>query len=226
MATLSEFSVPERYRSGLLSLASLDNVSFDQLDEALSKVSPAFFPPKLLRDLTQAVGTIEQNILDAILTAVLSVYRLTEALHRSADEVAALLSHSSDLPLDEDGRMSLEKRAGKLLKSPTIVVTSKAVSILTANEKSFSQARIVSEIRPIFVDGVGQGPAAAVLVHMLSITYRKAPSDFQEVHIALDSQDVNALASILKRANDKAEALQSVLDRAGLKLLDPAGESK
>jgi hypothetical protein len=211
--------VPEEYRVGLIALAGLDQGSVDQIFDVLQRIPPSLTPGNLLPRIAAAVP-IRGDVLDSVVTALLSLYRASEDIGRDLREIAAQISESPDLDLGHHQRELLRSRLVYLTQSESLMVKSKAVGIATASERPYHGARIITEVRPIFLQDASRPPAAAVLVHTLIVAFHTASGYVEEAHFALDIGDVKMLARTLERAQAKDESLRGVLRAASVRLLE------
>jgi hypothetical protein len=113
----------------------------------------------------------------------------------------------------------------EVLSMPTMVVTAKAIDVLTSHQRIYLGGRIFSDVRPVFGVDVSAGPIAAVIVHTLRISVRDG-QDYTDLYIALDSSDIQALRVVLDRATEKELALIEGLRKQGVKYLPVAGEGR
>jgi hypothetical protein len=222
--TNSSIQVPEAYRSGLSAVAELDDEAVEALEAYISSAPPTLTGAQLLEGAHAAIPRVERPLLDSVLTALLSLFRASDDLQLSMEQVADQLSSSPDLSLDRVKRQVLRERIRRLTQSGTLSLTSKGLGLVTANERSFHSARIISDIRPVFRDDPSSKPDAAVLVHLLSISYHVASGELREVQVGLDQVDLNLLERIVERAKAKSRSLSAVLNQAGVTLLNPERE--
>jgi hypothetical protein len=99
----------------------------------------------------------------------------------------------------------------------------KAGPVLTEHERIFEDARILTDIRPIFHPDLSEKPNAAVLVHMLRITSRDILGNRRAQYVALDGNDIRFLKQLMDRAIRKEETLKGVMSGAGVNVLEPKG---
>lgn len=99
-------------------------------------------------------------------------------------------------------------------------VTSKALSVMTRHARVFKDAQVLTDLRAVFQSDPTKSPAAAVVIHNLRITFFENER-WKEFFVALDSNDLRQLQSVLSRALKKEESLKSVVNKAGLRCLDP-----
>jgi len=96
--------------------------------------------------------------------------------------------------------------------------TSKALDVMTEHERILCGARVITDVRSVFADPA-EKPTAAVIVHMLKISYHQN-REHKDFYVALDSSDVRKLKEILQRAELKAKSLSAVLAGTGISILD------
>ena len=91
----------------------------------------------------------------------------------------------------------------------------KAANLIVDNQIIFRDAKLISDIRPVFGSEVEELPIGTVLVHTLKIEYIESefPKNF---HVALDDKDVEKLITLLKRTQLKAESLRKLVKSVGL----------
>jgi uncharacterized protein (DUF1778 family) len=100
---------------------------------------------------------------------------------------------------------------------------SKAGPVLTEHERIFVDARVLTDIRPIFHSDLSENPNAAVLIHMLRITTRDILRKETAQYVALDSNDIRFLKQLMDRAIKKEETLKKLMKSAGINNIEPKG---
>lgn len=107
-----------------------------------------------------------------------------------------------------------------LLKTDSALsAISKASDLLLEYENVFSNARVVTDIRPIFKSNIDRGLAGALIVHTLKIEYRDVTGS-KEIYLTLDALDLLNFSEEFFRAEEKAKMLQSLLKQVNLPHLD------
>lgn len=116
------------------------------------------------------------------------------------------------LELDNGARLStLHERIAAILNMESLDLVARAHDVLLEHQQTFSSARTVSDIRSVFGNDVADGPAAAVLVHMLSMVYY-CDGERNNFVLALDEKDVDQLIDVLERAKAKSAALRKTIE--------------
>jgi hypothetical protein len=116
-----------------------------------------------------------------------------------------------------------------LEKSTALRITSKASEVIAENERRLcpDHSRVISDVRPVFSDEIGEQPDAAVVVHTLKIAYHQSDSeDVKEFFVSLDSQDLEKLQDLIDRAREKEESLKSMVKKSGVPYLDTDTEEE
>jgi hypothetical protein len=217
---MASVRIPQPARDGLHKLASLSEDQFRDLCEALKsipieirhhtvfaerEVSPPSIPPEDLESIKNGVFPLAMGA--ATVPVPLPDY--------IKDVVKAV--QEEDDPLDFPVSLLVD-RLNEALSIPSIELIAKAYDVMTEHGCTYSSARIVTDVRPIFAE-VEDVPKAAVMIHMMNInylegTYRKTFA------VALDEKDIDDLAKLLERAKKKAKTLKSVIAPTGITTID------
>jgi len=88
---------------------------------------------------------------------------------------------------------------------------------MTDQDRVFCNARILSDIRPVFyyLPRIGFG---GCYVHTLRIGFHQ-DDKHQDFYFALDGSDLKALKEIILRAEKKTKALEAILEKSNTKCL-------
>jgi hypothetical protein len=223
---LPSIKIPSRYKAGLAVLAAL---SEDGFNEVIASLNATPFPPKGQKELavwvsSKALG-VSLNDLQRLIETMASLYRLRiksevkpEVLAKDVAEAA-----SKDAAITINGPADiLEERLKRLLTVESFnLVDAKAKELQLEAEHTFCDARIVTDLRPVFGSNVSDSPEAMIIVQTLKLGYHDSGSQtHKEMYVALDSDDVAKLVEILRRAEEKAKTLKGKMDLAGIRLID------
>lgn len=221
----SSLIIPEEYEAGYAKLITLDDSIIERLAEAL-KDSPMVLRPT---DLAAAVaeriaGSIADDDIYEILQTLISLYPVEEDFESNeqlAEEIceAIIESDSEILKLPEGERERFKQRLVNLLDIDPIRVVSKANILLHEYERVVHNARVMTDIRPVFGASADGPPKAALIVHTLKINYHDAEG-LKEFYVAMDSDEMYQLMYVLDRAEAKSKSLRAVLDAAKLPHVD------
>jgi hypothetical protein len=118
---------------------------------------------------------------------------------------------------DEASLTRLQTWLRDVLGIDPLMISAKGISVMQDNERTFLQSRVITDIRPVYKEGLAdtpkEPPSAAVIVHNLKLGYREA-GEYKEFFITLDGEDLNVLRRALERADAKTSTLSGLLTSA------------
>jgi hypothetical protein len=223
---MTDLVIPDRYKNGVVKLAKLSEDSFSQMISAFEGIGPKLFPDDLSTEAISKTKGISSEDLSEIIVAVMSLVSLRVNDDSTTEDLANRIveaAHEANLAIKtEEESATFKKRLIKLFELDTVFISAKALGILQNNENVFCSAKILTDIRPVFGSDPTVAPSAAVIVHMLDLSYHKKTGDLEHLYIALDSLDIDTLREALDRAEMKAESLKPLIKNAGMLFLDPS----
>jgi len=218
--------IPERYKAGLSLLASTAEDSYKEILEA-AKTAPYPFAnnKELSAWISSEVKSVPLGDVEKLVESLTSLHRLRQRVSvpiSKLSEDAATAAREQIANFREEIGTNFKDRLASLIVLESLnVLTSKAKELQAESERLFCEARILTDIRPIFGDQIGTAPEAAIIVHTLKIGFHDAEtSTHKEIFIALDNDDIGVLRKISERAEEKARILKSMLDVAKLRSVD------
>lgn len=216
--TNPELTVPRYVRRGLEKLAGLTKESTQELLSVLKEEKASLSGSSMLQRIAARIEEAEG--LNDIIYMLLSIYRARQEYGLSTDTLVERMSSDiEELGLSQDQQGQLKERLLEFLSIKSLAVTAKAANVMTSHERIFRKARILTDVRPIFEEDDSGHPAAAVVIHMLKITYQQNDGD-AHFFVALDTEDVRKLRDVLNRADKKAANLQSLLEATNVPYLE------
>lgn len=214
--------IPERQLDGFIALLSLSDEQVDALISALEHdAPPKLLPLSIAKGIADAVPGISFADLSKIVETALGLY--FTRLHQEASpeslakEVYEAIRGSGVKQFDPliENEEKVTARLSKLLGIESLNTLSKALVVLQANENMFHDARIVTEIRPIFGSNPENAPTAAIVMHMLNVTFHRR-TDLKEFYVALDVKDLNEMKEAIDRAIAKEKSIRSLLEASNI----------
>jgi hypothetical protein len=222
-------TIPERHKTGLIKLLRLPDNLIDQMISAFEGVTPKFFPEALSVDVISKVKEVSSADLIEIINALLSLNSHRVHADMSPEELAGevvgamLETGIEDIQLSKDNQEAFKQRLIRFFNIEPLLIASKATDVLQSHENVFCGARILTDVRPVFGSDPSVAPNAAVMVHMLNLSYHHE-GQLKELYIAMDTLDIEVLREVLDRADLKSQSLKSLIKRAGVTYLDPYDE--
>jgi len=218
-------AIPPPYRPGVKKLAALSKEAAKELEDALQSEQPVLEEGGLAGHVAANLATIKTEDTRAIVDALVALSSARDLLSLPASQIADGVATSNDLDLTPDEQARLRSVLPSLLDTPSVLVTGRALGVLTEQARIYREARIVTDIRPVFPNGPEKGAVAAGIVHSLRIAYQEK-GRFEEFFIALYPEDVASLRLILDRADNKVAALKELIDKTGLIYLELKNKEK
>jgi hypothetical protein len=224
---MATYSIPAAVVNGFTQIAMLSEEALQEIEAALKDVPLRIRQHHVFDDSEFKVSGISEREAKGIKEALLPLYSAlaggTVSVETYIDDITESLKEEERDELDwinsEDVVSRFKQRLLRLLSISSLQLVAKAHDVLLEHEQTFSSARILSDIRPVFAENVEDPPSAAVIVHMLNISYRKAHQR-REFVLALDVKDISYLIELLERAKAKTENLKSVIASSSMTYLD------
>ncbi len=212
--------VPKRYIPVLSTIRNLPEPAANELLRVLRDAQIARTSEELYQAIAPQVPSIPGEQLKQILGFLYSVYhvRETSEMNRNdfLNELLETVESEAPPTSSEASVSAVRQRFKDLLDLKSLGTLSKAVRLQRDQERLYCEAKIISDIRPVFGDDVKSRPVAATITHSLQIGYHENDGDHKEFFIVLDDFDLNELEKVLQRAREKSDSLTQLLDDAGI----------
>lgn len=225
---MAELRVPAQQRKALQTFIALSKDSTEALRRALQDAKPTLTPARLARQIEKKVDipfTDIREILQLIASLLITVYISKKAKEATAADVARAISDEklTGRELTPDEIDDLRSKLLSFFQLQILGITAKAADVLLQHKNVFTNARVLTDVRPIFSEE-DLSPVACVIIHHLEIetyTDRSRVSYFA----TLDIDDLKKLRTVLDRAIQKEAALRKPIDRSGLSYLEIEDEA-
>jgi hypothetical protein len=214
---VTEISIPPEVRPYLVQLALADQEHLDALVTAIAEQPARQSHRKFVAAVVGAVGNVQGWEPEGSVQALLSLAAGRQAVGLSVDEFVQEVATSSDIELPDEARARLSELLSRALRNESLTVSAKAWALLTDNQANFKEARVITDVRPIFADS-NEPPPAGLVVHMLRLTYWGDDSE-HAFWVAMDDNDMEALRKVVVRAQGKSKQLRSGAGTTSIKLL-------
>lgn len=218
---MASLIIPEDYETGFAKLIALEDSVMERIVQSLSAapmvLRPADLTAKVAEDLR---GAVEPSDLEDMIEALASLSPLGEDFE-SNDQLAEVITEAIEdddseiLNLPKGDRERFKQRLVQLLDIDSVKVASKANVLLHEYEHVLCNARVMTDLRPVFAANPEAPPKAVLIVHTLKINYHDAEG-LKEFYVAMDSEEMDQLMYVLDRADSKSKSLRAVLDKAEL----------
>lgn len=211
--------VPSRYIPMLNSIRTLSGPAAEELVKALSSAKITASSDELRDRIAPQVSLIPKDELGKITDVLYAMYHVREFsdLNRNSflKELIESVREHADPPVGDEELPTIRQRFKELLNIATLETISKAITLQREDERIFCDARIISDIRPVFGEDVKSAPVAATIGHALRIAYHEG-LEHKEFFVSLDEYDLNELEDVVKRAKKKSDTLTKFLSDSGI----------
>lgn len=222
--TVRIHGIPRQYQEGFVKIRDLSNGEVQELLSAFDEAPLVMNPDVLAERLALNVEWYSREDMSDTLWSLLSVYALREEYELSTSEavkhIAQAMQDSSSEKLKLTDRDQFEERLIALLSSSRLELAGKASSLMQEHERLMRDVRIITDVRPVFGTELEGKPNGAVVLHTLRLTYSDDSGERREFYVAMDAVDLRKLREALKRAEDKAGSLKSMLRDASVPPID------
>jgi hypothetical protein len=215
LSQVPEIRVPARFLDSLRALRDLSDEATGRMVSALELQPPVATRSALLASLSNEVPEFDSATRSSLLDALLSLNVFRTSHSYLAEEVARGVGAADGISDAGAENAKFVDRLAKLLGSPTLTLTAKAMDVSMADERIYHSCRIVTDVRPIFGEDPTRPPVSAVVVHSLQVSYYRE-NRIEGFHLAIDDSDLASLKEVVNRASSKAASLRAFLESTGL----------
>lgn len=234
-------NVPSEYRSGFINVFLLNSDDFKSIVEGLKGVSLTHSIKKLATVATAFKPELLEEVIDIFLSisSVTSVIEKGISIEEIAHDICIIMSdeikeeietleEDDELIdeklrelLDEAGKQIFIERLVVLLKTEKLYYAAKANDLMFEYPNVFIQARIMTDIRPIFSIKTDETPIAGMVIHNLHIHYRgDRETEHRDIYLTLDSADLISLKEIISRAENKEKSLSHIFKKSDMNFIN------
>jgi hypothetical protein len=225
-ATVSTLVIPKQYERGFAVIRSLSDSDINRILEVLKGASPASRPSDIFPILRPALPALPENDVQTFLDTLYSLYLYRSHSDASIDQFVADLSdairesESKEVrTTDPDELSALKSKFKSLLTIRPLSTLSKAHRLRYDSANLFSDAKIISDIRPVWDGNVKEPPQGIVITQTLKLEYSRAGGP-GELYLLMDEEGIELLISVLARAKEKAATLKSLASGSWMEILD------
>lgn len=220
---MSKIILPPAIIQSLKRLAGTEPETIAHFQLELSKVGLTLASSEIIEEIAKSEAVpadLAKDLIHLILaldSARLNNNLTVDQLLNDVEEELTSLVREGRFP--EHSARIANDRLRKLLERKTpLQLVAKAMNVFTEHEHTFRNCRILTDIRPVFVDSDKEAEialAAGTIVHTLKLEYREGRRTL-EIFVAMDDKDILSLESALQRAKIKARDLREFLNRTDI----------
>jgi hypothetical protein len=193
--------IPKRYVQEINKIRNLSDSAVDELVNALANSKVTARAEEMATHIAGQVPSIPLEELNGIVDVIYSLYHVREYSEFGRPiflrELVEGIREQSSPPIKKHELPRIHKRFNRLLSIDTLDSISKAITLQRDGERLYCNAKIVSDIRPIFGADVRTPPVAAAIVHTLKLGYHER-GEHKEFFLLLDEPDLARLQKLIK----------------------------
>ncbi len=218
---MSNIRIPEEHQQSFVAISMLSDSVVTELFSILETVPLALEQKSAVeKALNNSTYDFPTNVFD-IVNVLFSIYSALAYTNKTIEVFVTDIVESID-NIQIEGYTYTSKEKGNLRKNLTTLLSissistvSKATGVLFDCENILRNARILTDIRPIFGYGEDDSILASVIVQTLKLEFVKDDEE-KEFFINLDEQDIDNLIGILQRAKRKSDQSKNLLKKASV----------
>jgi hypothetical protein len=212
--------IPDRYRPGFAVIRRLPLEATSAIAASLGSVSLAGGLKDITPVVKQAAGLSAEDA-DALVASLHSLYVFMASEESSSVEelvttlmLAMRASGQASLAVPESEQADFVGKLTTLLTLSSLQRASKAEQLKSDHQSTFYDAKILTDLRPIFEEP-SKRPFGAFISQTLKIVYHEG-GKHKELYLSLDLNDTVTLKKIAERAIDKAASLKAFIKESNL----------
>ncbi len=218
-------NVPDEFRPGLLQFASLPDEAVDELCGLLDRDLTILTSREKAFDAVTALKKIKREEAFKILEALIPLIFMHGASRKSAEDIVEEMTASLSVGEEDATRLpsalapGFRKHLQKILSLPAIGLRSKALALSVEVQRTFSDVKVYTDIRPVFDLNELKVPSAAVVLHNFKLQFNEEGEE-REVYITLSRANLQEVIDTLTRAIQKDDLLRGLLSKASVSHID------
>ena len=204
--------IPASQRANFQVFYSLGREQVEQFSKELESIQPSLEVDLIAKEMKRRLNISPEDT-RRILILLLSMQSGRRQNNASpVDFVESIISGTlaeGEVKIDVNDVEWVKTSLVRLLNcEPIYTPTYKALRLQTESQRVFEDARIITDVRPVFQEDIETGMVGAVISHSLRISYTEAGYERSlEFFVGLRTSELKLLQQQVERAIKKAEYL-------------------
>jgi hypothetical protein len=211
--------IPKEDVAALAAINALPDATVQKLVTAIDSTPLTFDTGEVAERVAESTPSIPVPNLERMLDTLYSLYQIRELVGVSrstfVEDLMEGMQDKPELAFPKQDTLKIRARFEKLLNIDALNTLSKAGRLQRDGERLYCDAKILSDIRPVFGAKATARPVGAVVSHTLRIGYHKG-GKHKEIHIILDAEGLKQLKTTIGRAEAKDKTLRELLKETRL----------
>ncbi len=217
---MADVFVPSEMRPALVQLAGFGDDAISELCSLLESNPDVLTSRKAAFEHASKLTKFGDDGFSAVDAVVPLLFLKASTGKSTADlvnEITASLitGDKEEATLSAAAVPNFKKHLGRILELSKLTTRAKALSLAADCQRLFSDAKIVSDVRPVFGEDVSKPPLGAVILHSLKIGFAEDGEE-REFFVTMDSKDLRELQSWITRALSKDATLSQFIKQSNI----------
>jgi len=218
--------IPKSQEPAFATIVTMADAEFNALREAIKSSAPSIS----ISDFSERVANVLAEESEEVSGLIAMLLGASAAFERSGSELADFVAEVCALAEKSDSealaaignwQTARERLTSLLSLHDTLGLTAKALSVISETERLYCNARIISDLRPIFRIDSSTQVSASVVLHSLRIAFHGRPGEgVSNFFVTMVNEDLILLKAVIDRALQKNETLRTISDRGGVKSIE------
>lgn len=218
-------TIPKEYEQGVVVIKSLTDSDVNRILEVFKDQSLTSDPGSILSlvrpILTQRSEVEIKNFVDALRSLYFLRAHADIETGKFVDDLVEAIRASKNKQVqtsDPEELARLRTTFKSLLTVRALSTQTKADELQRDFANIFWDAKVITDIRPVWDGDVRKPPAGAVITNTLKLEYHYT-GGHGELYVYLDKEDIDTLLLALKRAKNKMATIESLATARWMKIL-------
>jgi hypothetical protein len=220
-----ELTIPKEYERGITVIKSLSDSDVGRILDVLKDKGPGAEPTDIVSEIRPTLPQLSDNDLKEFVDTLYSLYFLRASADVTVDQFVNDLAGAIRESSNKDIQTSDPQELGHLRSKFRSLLTVRPLSLQSkANELQrdfaniFWNAKIFTDIRPVWDSDVKKPPAGTVITNTLKLEYHHT-GGHGELYLYVNKDNIDTLLAVLKRAKNKMATLESLATAKWMKTL-------
>jgi hypothetical protein len=217
--------IPKECERGIAVIKLLSDSDANQISEVFAKLKTPIKYTDVVSALQPILHGYSKEDIESLVDAIYSLYFLCSDSDASVEEFLPDLleaikeSHNKEIQTTNPAELAaLESKFKSLLTIRPLSTLTKAHELRGDFANIFWDAKMMSDIRPVWDEDVKMPPEGIVITQTLKLKYGDIDGQ-KELYLNINEDDIEMLISVLLRAQQKRATLESLAKEGWMKIL-------
>ena len=198
-----------------------------EVEQLGSAIKQARRTPSLSEYSAAVAGILASKSKDVrpVIRLLINLYQLRHEFGVPVDDfvgiVAVAIADADDLDLDCPAEVFNARLSALLSLGESVGIVAKAIYLRSQFGASPHSLGLATDMRPIFKDDPKDHPAAAIIVHNLTVQYHDG-AQVRSLSLELTGRDLAVLRGLVERAGDKEQGIRHLAQAGDVEIIEEA----